>query len=760
MDNNQFQSQSYSLKGFNFTISNNRRNNRIYIIVLLFLFQIFVFEGVFANGNEVKEIDRLLKQASSIMKTDIEKSLKYADSALKISIKLNDSKNQIRSLKVLMEIYYEKKDHKNGLDSGIKLLNAEKKLNISNPTTVSYLGEICLDMGLFAKSLSYYKQALVGLKSKEKESEKADVLINVGIVYGHLGDYKNELKSYLDSYKVLKFTNSNEQLSTLLNNIGTVYGALKDINRSLEFYNKAYSLSKDVKDKSGEAVALANIAGTYLERKNYKDALKSFKQSLEISKSINDKAGISYSLSGLSECYMGMKSFKQAVKYANDALVISIDAGEKMEIAENYLVLSEVYLKIGKPEESLKSLKNAEKIGNELKTLPLLLTIYESFADYYKEVKDYKMAMGFLQKFIKFNEKIYNKDSRNKTIAMQTMYETLQKDHQIKLLNKDKYLREIELNRQQLIKNGFISAIIIIIIFSFLIYNRYRLKKKAHMVLEMAHNGLEAANQIIIEKNKHITDSINYAKNIQLAILPLETKITNFIKEYFIFYKPKDIVSGDFYWFNEVDDKVYLAVVDCTGHGVPGAFMSMIGYSLLNQILLETKIYDPAGILDALSSAVRDILRQDQDGIKTNDGMDVCLCCLNIKEKTLTYAGARRPIFYIKKEDIDTANPSIIEIKGTRRSVGGSRVPERRKFMNNEIKIEPGDVFYLTSDGYADQSSPEGVKFSSSSLRTLLAKISSYDMAEQEGKISSSLKLHQKSEEQRDDITIFGFKVS
>ncbi len=734
---------------------------------LILFFSFFIIFILFSENliceknikNSISEVKKLLRSANDTYEKNIDKSLLKANEAYKMSLELNHSEGQIKSLIILADIFKDKNNFKQALECIEKLQKIEKKININNYRTLRQLAELNTDMNKHGIALKYYKELLIIINQIKDLRDRADILINIGVVYGRFGDYKNELKYYLECYKILVNIDDKEQLSVLLNNIGTAYSSLKDLSKSLEFYKKAHSIAIEIKDQPLEVLTLGNIAETYSQNKDYKNAIIYFKKSLKTGRLIKDKEMISYCLGGLGECFLKLKSHKLAEKNAKEALAISKEIDSKAQIVENFLTLSFILLKQKRYKESWGCLKNAEKIAIDLKALPIYMEVYDSYSDYYKEIKNYDKAYKYLKKYLEINNKLYDKNSRNKAIEMQTMYETLEKDQEILLLNKDKALQNMKLNKQKLIRSLFVAAIFVFALVFLLIYNRYRLKKKAHKQLEEAHKRVEAANQIITEKNLHITDSINYAQNIQLAILPLETKIISFIKEYFILFKPKDIVSGDFYWFNELNGTAYIAVVDCTGHGVPGAFMSMIGYSLLNQILLEKKITNPAGILDALSSGIKNILKQDQDGVKTNDGMDVCLCSFNKKKRKVIFSGASRPLYYLQYNESKSSSPVITEIKGTRRSVGGSRKPERRKFVNHQINVNSGDIFYLTSDGFADQSSTENIKFSSPALRKLLSENSALPLLDQKEKLLAALISHQKTEEQRDDITIFGFKI-
>jgi len=264
---------------------------------------------------------------------------------------------------------------------------------------------------------------------------------------------------------------------------------------------------------------------------------------------------------------------------------------------------------------------------------------------------------------------------------------------------------------------------------------------------------LNARNEELLEKNKKITDSIRYAQTIQEAMLPSESEFEKGFKDSFVLFRPKDIVSGDFYWMNQLDGKTYLAVADCTGHGVPGAFMSTIGSSLLNEILVEKGITEPAAMLEALHVGIQAGLRQEYTD--NDDGMDVCLCRVELLEdgrSRVVYAGAKRPMYYIQSGRLET-------FKGSNKTIGGERKKKDKVFEQHEDILAEGDAFYLSSDGYIDQSNKMRRKIGTPLLLTLLEANSQYSMNKQREQLEKILDLHMEGAEQRDDITIVGVRV-
>lgn len=254
-------------------------------------------------------------------------------------------------------------------------------------------------------------------------------------------------------------------------------------------------------------------------------------------------------------------------------------------------------------------------------------------------------------------------------------------------------------------------------------------------------------------RHKEIIDSVQYAKKIQQAILPSQELISSFLPDSFVFFKPKNIVSGDFYWAHRIDmDQLLFAAVDCTGHGVPGAFMSIMGYHLLEQVIMEHKLTEPALILNELSKSVVKSLKQTKELGSVKDGMDIALCKIDYKNYDLEYAGAHNSLYLIR-------NGSLTEIKADRKSIGIS-LSKSDHFTNNKIKLEKGDRLYVFSDGYVDQKGgPDNTKFYYQPFRELLLEIHQKSMPEQKEKLEKSISAWKGDKEQIDDMLIIGLRV-
>ncbi|MFN5181457.1 MAG: SpoIIE family protein phosphatase [Bacteroidota bacterium] len=268
---------------------------------------------------------------------------------------------------------------------------------------------------------------------------------------------------------------------------------------------------------------------------------------------------------------------------------------------------------------------------------------------------------------------------------------------------------------------------------------------------EKSKKQIETSAHEIAHKNKEILDSINYARRIQNAILPPREEVFSCLKNAFILYKPKDIVSGDFYFFTKTQNRYIIAAADCTGHGVPGALMSMIGNDLLHQIIREMKVETPAKVLDHLHMGVTSILKQDTQR-DSRDGMDIAMLSFSHDMKLLEYAGAYRSLFLVRNDEVK-------EFKANKFPIGNNQ-HERSHFNNNEVQIQKNDMLYIFTDGYADQfGGPKGKKFMMKNFQQLLSKISSLSVTEQESVLSDTIDNWRGEHEQVDDILVIGIRV-
>jgi serine phosphatase RsbU (regulator of sigma subunit) len=264
---------------------------------------------------------------------------------------------------------------------------------------------------------------------------------------------------------------------------------------------------------------------------------------------------------------------------------------------------------------------------------------------------------------------------------------------------------------------------------------------------------IENKNQELEVLYKHVTDSIKYAKRIQEAILPPESLVKKLLPNSFVLYKPKDIVSGDFYWVDEKNGKSMFATVDCTGHGVPGAFMSIVGYNNIKYVVDNNDFTTPALILDKLNEGISETLHHGHDEYQAKDGMDLSFCTIDYKTLELEFAGAFNPLYIIRDNE-------LIQIKGDKFPIGFFLGEEKRNFVNHKIQLQKNDCIYIFSDGYSDQfGGPSGKKFMINNFRNLLLEIYKFPFAKQKDILNTTIEEWRGSLDQVDDILVIGVQI-
>lgn len=310
------------------------------------------------------------------------------------------------------------------------------------------------------------------------------------------------------------------------------------------------------------------------------------------------------------------------------------------------------------------------------------------------------------------------------------------------------------LSTQEIMASGGLLTLSVAIFSILLIHTRYRLTKReiiSRLALEQANLDIRDQKQLVEEKQIHITESIQYAKTIQDAMLPNVERMQKCLPNFSVFYRPRDIVSGDFFWCERVGDKTVIAAIDCTGHGVPGAFMSMIGNTLLNEIVKVKGETSPKAILDFLRAGVIRLLSQDKDNVRS-DSMDMALCTVDLVRQEVAYAGAYNPLYFVR-------NKELIETKADKMPIGYSEYHYGQNFSDHTFSFEEGDVLYLFTDGFADQfGGPSDKKYSGKRMRNFLTSISGLAVEEQRKLLSQEFDRWKGEADQIDDVLVICIK--
>jgi serine phosphatase RsbU (regulator of sigma subunit) len=472
-------------------------------------------------------------------------------------------------------------------------------------------------------------------------------------------------------------------------------------------------------------------------------------KSMRINEELHEEKYLALNYQAIAKINIKLKSYDEALRYLNKARECYKDVNE-YDLASVCLLIGEVQFLQKKYIEAEKNYNEAIVFARKVGIKDAIKIAYEQLSALYEAKGDLKNALIFYRKYSAIKDSILHENIDVQLNLAQSRVDNEKKNTEIELLEQKNKAKESETTKQRTVIYSVIALLFIASLLAYILFVRNKEKIKTNKLLEHQKKEIESQKEIVDVQNKEITDSINYAQRIQQVILPQQEEVGNYFKDWFVFFQPKDVVSGDFYWVTQKEEKTYIAAIDCTGHGVPGAFMSMIGYTLLNEILNNSEIISPADVLKELRRGVIKSLKQKGVEGENKDGMDIALCLFSGNK--LQYAGAYNPLWLIR-------NKEIIEYKADKQPIGiyGEKL---NPFTNHTIDLQSGDSVYIFTDGYADQfGGPEGKKFKYSKLKELLLSVQQEPMNKQKDIISKQFRKWKGNLEQVDDVLLIGIKA-
>lgn len=663
-----------------------------------------------------KRLEVLLELSGAYVENDENTSLYYAAEALKIADALEEGV-------LLGDTYFTISSIHFSIGNNTKALNyAEKAVEyFQNEKDYRRLAELYIHMEYITDQLGDYPNSLImaqkALEYFELLKDTAGIAQcynDIGIVHYYGGEYKAAIDYANMSFRLYKLIGDSAGIGNCYNNMANTYWELGDEELSLKFYQKAYDLDVLIGDLSGQATTLCNIGETYVLLNEYDKAEETFLKAYNITEEIEDAWTKTYALRGLATLYSLRGEYDKALQNAKKSVQISIDLGAVAEESQSYLIMSDVYKMSG----------------------------------------DYNKALVYFEKYHEIEDTIFNIENASVINELETKYQTNKISSENEILKQEgelaglKAYEQEQRNRYLNIGLGLVAVITLVVLWSLFAKQKANKKLKAQKDLIQDRNRrLNTAFSEIEEKNKEITASISYAKRIQSAILPDDKTVKNYLQESFILYKPKDIVAGDFYWMDEVKGTILFAAADCTGHGVPGAMVSVVCNNALNRAVREFGLMNPAEILDKVTDLVIEQFEKSDEDVK--DGMDIALCSL--KGDKLKYSGANNPLWIIR-------NGVILETKAVKQPVG--KFENREPFLHHEITLEKEDAIYIFSDGYIDQfGGSKGKKLKAKAFKELLLSIQAKTMEEQKYLVNDAFESWRGDLEQIDDVCVIGVRI-
>lgn len=766
-------------------------------IIIFFLF--FTGQNIYSeNSNNISEkLKTLNDSARANIRNNPQKTLEYTSKVFSLgNVELNAGElGKAYLYKAVVkskfgEIDSAKISFNKALEYAVK---AKDSLIISK--IYNGLAKININTGNYKEAISWLNKTI---KIKQDLADNRGLAIaynQLGNAYVQLSQPEKAIQNYLKSVKIFESMNDLRGQAFNYNSMGALYTYLANGNdtlrfgQALEFYQKALKLNIQLKDSFEIATSYSNIGTVYaniysyivdlsneniltqeiLNKKNtaFDKAMQNYTKALKIREKLNDVRGLVNSEINLGHLLLDTNKTKLAEEYLSRAYKSSI----KIQDVKNQIIslhhLAKAYKLQKKYDKAITTLLEGLKLAEEKQIIRLQRDLLSEAADIYATKGDLLKALEYKDKYINIKDKIIQAENNKVVEELNKKYQTEKKEQEIKLAKSELKKKELENRQQKLMLYGFTALIFLVLGVVVLIYRQYKQKQKANKILQ-------EKNELITRQKNEITASIVYAQRIQMAILPPGDYIKEIIPERFILFKPRDIVSGDFYWLKHLEqhNTILMTAADCTGHGVPGAFLSMLGVTFLNEIVNQKNISTTGEVLNILRERVISSLHQTGKQGEQKDGMDIAFLAINTKTLEVQFSGANNPLYIVREntkpeleadKKISSDTHTLYEIKGDKMPIG-IYINDNQSFKTNYLKLEKGDKLYVFSDGYADQfGGPKGKKFKYKPFKKLLLSITDKTMQEQKQILDNTIEDWKNQPDttysQVDDIVILGIKL-
>lgn len=618
-------------------------------------------------------------------------------------------------------------------------------------------GALYEDEGDYPEALEAQKKALELAEETGDKKTMGYAYVYIGNIYEDEGNYPEALKSQLQSLKICQEIGDKEGIGSAYTNIGNIYSDQGNYEEAVKNQQLALALFQKIGDKDGIASTYSNIGNAYTFSGKYTEALKNQLEGLKMFEKIGEAPNVAYAYGNLGTIYQKMGNYQEALKNVLKSTEMSREIGDQYGLGSAYVAVGSVYTKLKDYNKAGKYLDSAMVLNKSIGEKDAVRDTYRSLVEYDSATGDYNKCFSDYKEYILYRDSLKNKDFDKKILRQQMNFDFQHKEDSAKAQqDKKDALAAAETKKQKVITSSVVLGLILVLAFAMFAFRSWRITRKQKEVIESKSKeteeqkrAVEERNNIIESKNKEVLDSITYAKRLQDAILPPISIIKKHLPESFVLYKPKDIVAGDFYWFERTGDNILIAACDCTGHGVPGAMVSVVCSNALNRAVKEFRITEPGKILDKVRELVMETFEKSESEVK--DGMDASLCSINTSTGEIHWSGAYNPLWYIKngelKEEVADKQPiGVFDIQ----------VP----FNTSMVKLSKGDSLYLFTDGYADQfGGPKGKKFKYKQMQELLLANISKPMTEQGGILNEAINAWKGNLEQIDDILVIGIRV-
>ena len=680
-----------------------------------------------------------------------------------------DNEEKARTFSEIAKEFKDAKDHSMALEYYNKLLTLEENQDHKEKVSdiLTDMAEVYLDSGLYNTSIQSLEKSVSIKKEIGDEEGASKVLNSLGKVFETTYDFDKALDNYEKSAEVKEKLNDEKGLSNVLDNIGNIYYKKQILEKSIDSYQKSAELNEKLNNPDDLGATFNKMGVAYYELGNYDEATKFYQRSFNLKKQTGNDKDASMVLNNLGNINYNQNKFQRAISYYEQSIDLKENTDYNYGKAVSYFNLGNAYRQIESMPDAIKYYEACKNLSFQNNYEELLARSLKVLAQLYRQDKQEEKAAEYDELLatsqyqdvdieIQLSEsQIMGETDANQEIIYK-LTEEVRKQKEIaereanerareNLLNSQRIrLKNEQIERQRIILVSMIAVIVLVIGVLGLIYYQMIQKKKANKILTEKNN-------LISKQAKLITDNIKSASAIQRAAMPPDNLMKSELPEFFILNMPKDIVSGDFYWMEKRDSRVFLAVADCTGHGVQGAVVSMLGMALLNEIVNKSYVKHPGEILNQLSLKLKESLHAGGDVDEIREGMDIVLVKFDKNFGEIEFAGANNPVYIIRNND-------IIEHRGDRSPIG--YYSKEVNFTNQNIKLKPGDSVYMFSDGFIDQLSGENYKkYLAKRFKNLLIEVNHLSLEKRKEKLLEEFHSWKGSFQQVDDVMILCIKI-
>jgi tetratricopeptide (TPR) repeat protein/serine phosphatase RsbU (regulator of sigma subunit) len=678
-----------------------------------------------------QEISKVYKEIADTLKNLKVHSgaLEFYKQSLDIEEKKGNKQNAADILEGMAEVYLDSGLFKSSINSYEKSMGLKEGLGDKKGVSdaLSNIGSVYETTYDFNKAINYYEKSAEVKDNINDKHGLSDVMDNIGNLYYKQRYLEKSIDSYKKSAELNEQLNKKDNLGSNYNKLGVAYYKMGNYDEAEQYYEKSLEIKQQTGNNKDVSMTYNNLGNLNLDQNKYKKAITFYEKSLELKNRINYTYGKAVSLHNLGNAYRQLNINTKAIENFEASKKICADNNFEELLARNIKALSELYLLVNAPDKAseYKDLLSASDFAD----IDINDPVTESQID---------SEMGESEKVIKY---LTEEVLRQKEMVEQ---QATERERENKINSQRLRIKNLQIKRQRVLMSSLTIVIALILVALFLFYRQIVQKKKANTVLTQK-------NTLISKQQKLITDNMKSASVIQKAAMPPDNLISTELTDFFVLNMPKDIVSGDFYWMDKRDNKVFIAVADCTGHGVQGAVVSMLGIALLNEIVNKSYSKKPGEILDQLSIKIKYSLHQSGDIEEIREGMDIVLLKIDTKNNRIEFAGANNPVYIVRSGE-------IIEEKGDRNPIG--YYSKGTLFETKILEIKGGDSLYMFSDGYIDQLGGENLKkFLPRRFRDILLEVNNKSMMERKEILMKRFNEWKGEYQQVDDIMILGIKV-